>query len=72
MPYHFVSTVMGNDEPEADGNEDGHPKENSVWSNEIFTEKDEAWKMNYADSNVFRVRPHQQQSTHLLVSDLHK
>lgn len=50
-------TDMGNDDPEADGNEDGHPRDNSVYNNDLYTGKDEAWKMNYADSNVFRVRP---------------
>eukprot|EP00904_Undaria_pinnatifida_P000996 jgi/Undpi1/10898/HiC_scaffold_3.g01424.m1 len=44
----------GNDEQEAEGNEDGHPRENSVYSNDIYTGQSEAWKMSYADSNVFR------------------
>lgn len=52
---YVVSTVRGNDEPEAEGNEDGNPSENSVYNNDLYTGREEAWKMNYADSNVFRV-----------------
>lgn len=37
---------------------DGHPVNNSVYLNDIYTEREEAWKMNNADSNVFRVSHH--------------
>ncbi|CAN0463666.1 unnamed protein product, partial [Ascophyllum nodosum] len=43
----------GEDEAEAEGNEDGRPKYNTVYNNEIYTELDEAWRMIEADSNIF-------------------
>ena len=45
----------GEDEAEAEGNEDGRPKYNTVYNNEIYTELDEAWRMIEADSNIFFV-----------------
>eukprot|EP00904_Undaria_pinnatifida_P001001 jgi/Undpi1/10901/HiC_scaffold_3.g01427.m1 len=43
----------GNDEPEAEGNEDGHPINNVVYKNDIYSEKDEVWKMEQSDYNNF-------------------
>lgn len=50
-----VVADKGNDEPEADNNPDGRPRYNLVQKNDIYSDKDEVWKITDADSNVFRV-----------------
>ena len=51
----FYLVDRGNDEPEAEGNEDGHPINNVVYKNDIYSEKDEVWKMDQSDYNNFWV-----------------
>ncbi|CAM9506492.1 unnamed protein product [Laminaria digitata] len=43
----------GNDEVEAEGNIDGHPIDNVVYKNDIYSERDEVWKMEQSDNNNF-------------------
>lgn len=41
----------GQDEPEAEGNDDGHPTKNNVFKNKIWSDSDEAIRMTNADGN---------------------
>ena len=45
----------GNDEVEAEGNVDGHPIDNVVYKNDIYSERDEVWKMEQSDFNNYYV-----------------
>lgn len=58
-PVHGVGvlkrTDRGSDEVEAEGNVDGHPMENIVYKNDIYSERDEVWKMEQSDYNNFWV-----------------
>lgn len=45
----------GNDEPQADGNPDGRPRDNKVYDNDIYSGKEVAWLTTDADDNEFYV-----------------
>lgn len=45
----------GNDEPQAEGNVDGHPIDNKVNKNKIWSDTDEVWKLKNSDNNTFKV-----------------
>eukprot|EP00904_Undaria_pinnatifida_P001002 jgi/Undpi1/10902/HiC_scaffold_3.g01428.m1 len=45
---------IGSDEQEAEGNVDGHPNNNLIYKNEIYSEQDEVWRMEGADDNNFK------------------
>lgn len=47
----FIAADAGQDEPEAEGNDDGHPTKNNVFNNKIWTDSDEAIRMTNADGN---------------------
>lgn len=49
------STDAGNDRQEADGNTDGHPKDNVVKDNRIWSRADEVLRITEADNNKFFV-----------------
>lgn len=51
--YDFAD--KGSDEPSAEGNVDGSPRDNDVYENVIFSEKDHVWKMEDAHDNTFTV-----------------
>eukprot|EP00904_Undaria_pinnatifida_P001709 jgi/Undpi1/11539/HiC_scaffold_30.g13836.m1 len=46
-----IYMYAGQDEPEAEGNDDGHPTKNNVFNNKIWTDSDEAIRMTNADGN---------------------
>ncbi|CBJ32091.1 Mannuronan C-5-epimerase [Ectocarpus siliculosus] len=46
----------GTDPQEAEGNEDGRIRDNSVYKNEIWSDQDLVWKATEAEDNVFWVR----------------
>lgn len=50
------SLDRGNDEPQAEGNEDGHPINNKIYKNKIWSDEPEVLRMTNADSNSFWVR----------------
>lgn len=52
----FCFADAGSDEPQAAGNVDGHPKDNKIYRNEIWSEAQEpAWFIKDADRNEFYV-----------------
>lgn len=46
----------GNDDVQADGNLDGHPKNNTLYNNDVYTKQDIAMYLSEADDNVIKVR----------------
>ncbi|CAB1104565.1 MEP12 [Ectocarpus sp. CCAP 1310/34] len=48
-----IYLYRGNDEPEADGNPDGHPRDNKIYDNNIYSGKEVAWLTTDADDNEF-------------------
>lgn len=48
--------VKSSDEPWAAGNSDGYVRYNDIYGNQIFSDKDDVWRIKESDSNVFRVR----------------
>lgn len=51
-----ILAVKGTDPQEAEGNEDGRIRDNSVYRNEIWSDQDLVWKATEAEDNVFWVR----------------
>lgn len=51
-----ILAVKGTDPQEAEGNEDGYIRDNSVYKNEIWSDQDLVWKSMEAEDNIFWVR----------------